>query len=160
MRQPIPTLPPLVRALLVLAALLLMVLLAPFPGPQAIVHAALVLVLAVDPNSPLLTAVYAAAAGWTLEGSLRLYPHLGGTAWADLSVALIAAGLARGWPPKTWKDWWPRLLLLHILQILLVHIAVRMACGPAPWGSTWVWSLLSLPLWGGLLWRWLRPRGR
>jgi hypothetical protein len=124
------------------------------------VHAALVLVIAVDPNSSLLTAIYAAAAGWTLEGSLRLYPHLGGTPWADLSLGLLAAGLARGWPPKSWKDWWPRLLLLHILQILLVHIAVHIACGPTPWGSAWVWSLLSLPLWGALLWRWQRPRGR
>lgn len=160
MKQASPTLPPLLRALLVLAVLLLLALLAPFPGPQAILHAFLVLGLALDPNSALLTVLYAAAAGWTVEGSARMYPHLGGTAWADLSIALLAASLARGWLPKSWKDWWPRILLLHILQILFIHIAVRMACGPTPWGTGWLWSLLSLPLWAGLLWRWQRPRGR
>ncbi|HJU83541.1 MAG TPA: hypothetical protein VJ600_04975 [Holophagaceae bacterium] len=155
-----PTLPPVVRGLLVLAGLLLLLLLAPFPGPQAIVHAALVLGLAVDPASSLLTALYAAAAGWMVEGSLRMVPHLGGTAWADMSLALLAAALLRGWPVKTWKEWWPRLLLLHLLQILAVQLAVRMASGTAPWANSWLWSLLTLPLWGWLLWRWQRPRGR
>ncbi len=160
MKQTTPTLPPLLRALLVGAGVLLLILLAPLPGLQAIVHAMVVLGLAVDPASSLLTALYAAAAGWAVEGSLRMYPHLGGTAWADMSLALIAAALTRGWPVKTWKEWWPRLLLLHILQLLLVQVAVRIACGSAPWGTAWLWSLLSLPLWGWLLWRWLRPKGR
>jgi hypothetical protein len=158
MKKVAPALPPLMRALLVAISLIVLALLAPFPGLQAIVHAALVLGLAVDPGSSLLTALYAAAAGWTLEGSARMYPHLGGTAWADMSLALVAASLARNWPPKAWKEWWPRLLLLHILQILLVHIAVRIACGPAPWGRAWSWSLLTVPAWGWLLWRWQRPR--
>ena len=155
MRRPAPTMPPLLRALLVTAAVLLLILTSPFPGPQSILHAMLVLGLAVDPASSLLTGLYAGAAGWAVEGSLRIYPHLGGTAWADMTVALVAMGLVRGWPPETWKEWWPRLLGLHLLQILLVHLGVRLACGPTPWGSQWLWSLLSLPLWG-----WLRPKGR
>lgn len=160
MKRPVPSIPPLRRLLICLAALLLVFLLAPFPGPQALVHTALVLGLAVDPSSSLLTGVYAAAGGWALEGSLRLYPHLGGTPWADMTVALAAMALARGWPASSYKAWLARLLGLQLLHLLLVHLAVRLAAGPVAWGTSWLWPLLALPLWGWLVWRWTRPEAR
>lgn len=134
-------------------ALALVFLCAPFPRLQAVFHVMLVLALAPRPGAPLRTALWAAAGGWALEGALRLYPHMGGTAWADMTVALMAAGMAGRWPLESLKGWLARLAALAILHTLLVHGAVRLAAGPHAWGSGWAWAMLSLPLWGWALWR-------
>lgn len=139
--------------LLCAAALGLVVLGAPFPRLQPVAHAALVLALAPRAAAPLFTALWAAAGGWALEASLRLYPHLGGTAWADLSVALLAGWMAGRWPLENLKGWLGRLAGLLLLHTLLVHGAVRLASGPHPWGLGWLIAALSLPLWGWAAWR-------
>jgi hypothetical protein len=139
--------------LLCAAALGLIVLSAPFPRFQAIPHVMLVLALAPRPGAPLVGALWALAAGWTLEGSLRLYPHLGGTAWADLSMTLLAGWMAGRWPLEGLKGWLARLASLSLLHGLLVHGAVRLATAPHPWGWGWFWALVSAPLWGWFAWR-------
>ncbi|HTL98829.1 MAG TPA: hypothetical protein VL181_08495 [Holophagaceae bacterium] len=151
---------PLQRTAAALAACLGLILLAPWPGAQAVLHAALVLGIALDPESALLTALWAAAGGWAVEGTLRLYPHYGGTPWADMSVALLAWWMIRDLPVGSFKGWLGRQALLGALWILAVHLAVRLAAGPHLWGWTWAWILLGLPFWGWLTWRWQRPGGR
>ena len=141
------------QTLLCAAALGLVVLCAPFPRVQPVVHALLVLALAPRPGAPLATARWAVAGGWMAESTLRLHPHLGGTAWADLSVALLAAWMAGRWPLEGLKGWMARLAALLVLHTLLVHGAVRLAAGPHPWGLGWLWAGLSLPLWGWAAWR-------
>lgn len=135
------------------AALGLIVLSAPFPMLQAVLHAALVLALAPRTESPLFGTLWALAAGWALEGTLRLYPHLGGTAWADMTLTLLASWMAGRWPLEGLKGWWVRLASLSLLHALLVHGAVRLATTSHPWGWGWFWTLLSVPLWGWLTWR-------
>jgi len=151
MRLPAPT--ALRQHLACGIALGLVVLSAPFPALQAICHALLVLALAPRPGAPLAGALWAVAAGWALEGSLRLYPHLGGTAWADLTVVLLAGWMAGRWPLEGLKGWLARLAGLCVLHFLLVHGAVRLASGPHPWGWHGLGTLLTLPLWGWLAWR-------
>ncbi len=135
----------------------LVALTAPFPVVQAILNALLVLALAPRPGAPLSGALWAVAAGWVLEGSLRLYPHLGGTAWANLSVVLLAGWMTGRWPLESLRGWLLRLAGLGVLHGLLVQGAVRLAAGPHPWGWGWLASLLTLPLWGWLSWRLLHP---
>jgi hypothetical protein len=139
--------------LLCAASLGLILLSSPFPMVQALPHAMLVLALAPRPGWPLVGALWSVAAGWALEGSLRLYPHLGGTAWADLTVTLLAGWMAGRWPLEGLKGWLLRLASLCLLHALLVHGAVRLAAGAHPWGLGWFWALLSVPLWGWLSWR-------
>ena len=124
--------------LLCAAALGLVALGAPFPALQAVFHAALVLALAPRAGSPLFGA---------------LYPHLGGTAWADLTLALLAGWMAGRWPLEGLKGWLARLAALSVLHALLVHGAVRVATTAHPWGWGWFWALLSVPAWGWLAWR-------
>lgn len=131
----------------------LLFLTAPFPVLQAVVHALLVLALAPRPGDPLMTALWALAAGWTVEGTLRLYPHLGGTAWADLNLALLAGWMAGRWPLEGLKGWLGRLLFLTSLHLLAIHGAVRLAAGPHPWGWGWLGVLATLPVWGWVAWR-------
>jgi len=135
------------------AGLGLIFLTAPFPRLQFVVHAVLVLALAPRPGAPLAAALWALAAGWALEGSLRLYPHLGGTAWADMTVTLVAGWMAGRWPLEDLKGWLARLFPLCLLHTLLVHGAVRLATNPHPWGWSWFWTLLTVPAWGWLTWR-------
>jgi hypothetical protein len=135
------------------AALGLLFLSAPFPRIQLVLHALLVIALAPRPGVPLMGALWALAAGWSLEGTLRLYPHLGGTAWADLTVTLLAGWMAGRWPLEGLKGWVVRLAGLSVVHVLLVHGAVRLAAGSHPWGWGWLGILLSVPLWGWLTWR-------
>lgn len=135
------------------AALGLVFLCAPFPGIQAIPHVALVLALAPRNGHLLRTALWAAAGGWALEGSLRLFPHMGGTAWADMTVALVVAWMAGRWPVEGLKGWMLRLAALIIPHALLTHAAVRLAAGPHTWDPGWIWALVSLPVWSWGLWR-------
>lgn len=152
--------PPGQRALAAAACVLGIVLLSPWPGLQGLLHVALVLGFALDPASALLTVIWAAAGGWALEGTLRIYPHLGGTPWADMTVALVARWLLAEWPVDSLKGWLGRQAALAFAWILLVHLAVRIAAGPHLWGREWIWILLGLPIWGWLTWRWQRPGGR
>ena len=145
--------------LLAAVALGLVFLCAPFPRLQAVFHVMLVLALAPRVGAPLRTALWAAAGGWALEGAARLYPHLGGTPWADMTVALLVAWMAGRWPLENLRGWLARLGVLLLLHTLLMHGAVRLAAGPHPWGTGWAWALLSLPLWGWVLWRLLYGDG-
>ncbi|GLH73531.1 hypothetical protein GETHLI_20330 [Geothrix limicola] len=150
--------PTLTRQNLVCAvALGLIFLSAPFPRLQLVLHAMLVIALAPRAGVPLMGALWALAAGWTMEGSLRLYPHLGGTPWADMSLALLAGWMAGRWPLEGLKGWLARLAALSLLHAILVHLAVRLATAPHPWGWGWFWVLLTTPLWGWAAWRLLHP---
>ncbi|MBP1773535.1 MAG: hypothetical protein H6P99_2698 [Holophagaceae bacterium] len=151
MRLPLPTATR--QNLLCAAALGLIFLSAPFPRIQPILHATLVLALAPRAGEPIVPALWALAAGWTLEGTLRLYPHLGGTAWADLTLTLLAGWMAARWPLESLKGWITRLAALTLLHTLLVHGAVRLAVGAHPWGYGWLWALVTVPLWGWASWR-------
>lgn len=131
----------------------LLFLTSPVPALQAILHAMLVLALAPRPAAPLTGALWAIAAGWAVEGSLRLYPHLGGTAWADLTLVLLVGWAAGRWPVEGAKSWLLRLGAFSLLHLLVVHGAVRLAAGPHPWGYSVLWVLATLPLWGWLAWR-------
>lgn len=148
---------PLRQDLFCALALALVFLCAPFPRLQAVIHGVLVLALAPRPGSALRTALWAAAGGWALEGAARLYPHMGGTPWADMTVALLAAWIAGRWPVESWRGWLPRLAGLLLLQTALVHGAVRLASGPHPWGTGWVWTLATAPAWAWAFWHLLGP---
>lgn len=126
---------------------------APWPSVQGIFHAFLVLGLAPQSNSLLLACLWSAAAGWLLEGTLRLYPVLGGTAWADLTLTIASVLLLRRWPADRLWIRWGQLAVFATLHGLAVHAAVRLASGPHPWGSGWIWGLVTVPLWGTLVHR-------
>ena len=122
----------------------------PWPGVQALLNTFLVLGLAPGFLSPLTGLLWAAAGGWVLEGTLRMYPHMGGTALGNMLACLVAYGLLLRWPPHTTKPYWGRQASLVILHTLAVHTAVRMAAGPHAWGTGWLWSLLLIPVWATL----------
>ena len=123
---------------------------APWPGLQATLNVFLVLGLAPGFSSPLTGVLWAASGGWVLEGTLRMYPVMGGTALGNMLVCLLAYGLLLRWPPHTTKPYWGRQAALVIVHTLLVHIAVRVASGPHSWGTGWLWSLLLVPVWATL----------
>ena len=110
----------------------------------------LVLGLAPGFRSPLSGILWAAAGGWVLEGTLRLYPHLGGTAFGNMLACLLAFSLLLRWPPHSLKPYWGRQAALVVLHTLLVHLSVRFAAGPHAWGTGWLWSLLLIPAWATL----------
>lgn len=120
---------------------------APWPGPQAVLNTFLVLGLAPGFASPLAGLAWAAAGGWVLEGALRLYPHLGGTAFGNMLACLLAYALALRWPPHTLKPYWARQAALTLIHTLLVHVSVTFAAGFHAWGTGWLWSLLLTPVW-------------
>lgn len=134
---------------------------APWPSVQGAFHAFLVLGLAPQSGNLLLACLWAAAGGWILEGTLRIYPVLGGTAWANLTLAALAYLLLRRWPPERLWIRLGQLAILAALHGLAIHGAVRLAAGPHPWGSGWLWGLASVPLWGTLVHRFrTRPFAR
>lgn len=143
--------------LLVLLTLGGIYLAAPWPTLQAVLNVFLVLGLAPEFRSPLVGACWSAAAGWVLEGTLRAYPHLGGTPLGNLVATLIAAWALSQWPPSRRKSFWTRLAALAVAHALLVHLAVRIASGPHPWGWGGLWTLLTIPLWGTVAFRLHRP---
>ena len=120
---------------------------AAWPGPQAVFHVFLVLGLAPEFRSPLTGVLWASAAGWVLEGSLRMYPHMGGTALANMVVCLLIHWTLNQWPPRSPKLYWARLGAFALFHILLVHGLVRFAAGPHAWGSGPFWALALVPLW-------------
>ena len=123
---------------------------APWPGPQAVLNTFLVLGLGPGFASPLAGMAWAAAGGWVLEGTLRLYPHLGGTAFGNMLTCLLAFSLLLRWPPHSLKPYWGRQAALVIVHALLIHGSVRFAAGPHAWGTGWLWSLLLIPAWATL----------
>lgn len=130
---------------------------APWPVLQGFFHAFLVVGLVPEFRSRLTGVLWAAAAGWVLEGTLRTYPVLGGTPLADMLVGLVGAGIIRRWPPEQPKLFWLRSAGLALLQAGLVHACVRIAAGPHAWGLGWVGALAGVPLWASLAFRVHRP---
>jgi hypothetical protein len=126
---------------------------APWPSVQGVCHVFLVLGLAPQSASLLVACLWSAAAGWVLEGTLRIYPVLGGTAWADITLTILAAFLVKRWPVDRLWIRWGQLAILAALHGLAVHAAVRLAAGPHSWGTGWIWGLASVPLWGTLVHR-------
>lgn len=152
--------PRLRRTLLCLVSLGVVHALAPWPGPQWAVMAFLVLGLAPGFASMLTAVLWAAAGGWALEASLRVHPHLGGTALGNMVACLLASWLLVQWPPHTRRPFWGRMAALVLVQALLVHLGVRLACGRHPWGLGWLWALVLIPLWGTLALRLVEPAHR
>jgi len=149
---------PAVRhALLATLSLALVQVAAPWPGLQAVAHALLVLGLAPDFRSPLVAMLWAAAAGWVLEGSLRVYPHLGGTALANMTLVLIIRWTLAQWPPRDRNPFWGRMAVFTLVHALLVHGLVRLAAGAHAWDSGVLWALFCVPIWSTLVFRIHRP---
>ena len=144
------TAPILRRHVIALATLGAIHFAAPWPGLQAILHVFLVLGLAPGFPSPLQGMFWAAWAGWVLEGTMRVYPHLGGTALGDMLTCLLAVWLLLQWPPHSLKPYWGRQAGLVLVHFLLVTACVRVAAGPHAWGLGWVWAMASIPLWATL----------
>lgn len=145
--------PPIRHALAMALALGGIFFAAPWPSVQGVFHAFLVLGLAPQSASLLLACLWSAAAGWLLEGTLRIYPVLGGTAWANITLTIVAAFLVKRWPVDRLWIRWGQLAILAALHVLAVHAAVRLASGPHGWGTGWIWGLASIPLWGTLVHR-------
>jgi hypothetical protein len=133
---------------------------AAWPGIQSVCHVFLVLGLAPEFRSPFVGALWAAAAGWVLEGSLRMYPHMGGTALANMIVCLLVAWTLIQWPPLSVKPYWARLGAFAVLHLFLVHGAVLLAAGAHIWGSGPIWTLLLLPVWATVAFKLYRPHYR
>jgi len=123
---------------------------APWPGPQAVLHTFLVLGLGPGFGSALAGMAWSAAGGWVLEGTLKLYPHLGGTAFGDMLACVLAYNLALRWPPHALKPYWGRQAALVVVHTLLVQLSVSFAAGAHTWGTGWLWSLLLIPAWATL----------
>ena len=138
------------RHLIALAALICVHFTAPWPGLQGIFSVFLVLGLAPGFPSPLQGLLWAAAAGWVVEGTQRLYPHLGGTPLGNMLTCLLAYWLLIQWPPHSQKPYWGRQAALVVLLHLLVNLLTRFAAGPHAWGYGWLWALLTVPLWANL----------
>lgn len=128
----------------------LLVALAPWPAAQAVVHVALVLAVAPAFGGSLATVLVAAAAGWTLETSLHLYPRLGATPLADMILALAAHGMRYQWPPERRLSYLVRMALLCLAHSLLARLLVTWAAGSHAWGWGWLLAFLTVPLWGSL----------
>lgn len=133
---------------------------APWPGIQAAFNAALVLGLAPEFRSPLVGLLWSAAAGWILEGTLRVYPQYGGTALANMILTLVAHGMLIQWPPQGARALWGRMAGLVAVHTVLVHLCVLIAAGRHAWGWHWVWSLASVPFWASLAFKLHRPLHR
>jgi len=159
MSQPTP-MPPLWRCTLAVVCLAAILILSPWPGPQAVFHAFLVLAVASGFESPLPAMLWAAAGGWALEASLRSYPHMGGTALANMAICLLVQSLMKHRPPDHKSSYWGQLAAFCLGHTLLTHLMVRIAAGPHAWGCGWLWSLLTVPLWGTLSLRLRLPQRR
>jgi hypothetical protein len=133
---------------------------APWPAVQAVFHALLVIGLAPEFRSPLMGALWAAAGGWVVEGTLRMYPHMGGTPFADMVVCLLVSWTLVQWPPRAPKAYWGRLGAFAVLHILLAHGMVLIAAGSHYWGYGSLWTLLTVPLWAALSYKLYLPHYR
>ncbi len=133
---------------------------APWPILQGLLHTFLVLGLAPAFGTSLGAVLVACAAGWVVEGTLHQYPRLGGTALADMTLALLAHWMRTQWPPEGVRSYAARLAVLCVALALLTHLVVRLAAGPHAWGTGWLWALLLVPAWGWWAFRLLPPPSR
>lgn len=124
-----------------------------WPVPQAMLHSLLVVALLPLMKDALATGVWALAAGWVMDLALRLQPHPGGTAWADLTMVLFLRAAVRLWPPPDRSGYVLRLLGGLLIHGLLVQSALSLANGPHAWGAAWLWGAASGLLWGGWTWK-------
>lgn len=145
--------PALRHGLLAIFSLAGIHLTAPWPGPQAVINAFLVLGLAPEFRSPFMATLWAAGAGWVLEGSLRQYPHLGGTALANMVVCMLVRWTLIQWEPRERNPYWGRMAAFTVFHVLLVYGVVRFTAGPHPWGTGPLWALLCVPLWATVSFR-------
>lgn len=134
-------------------ALVAVFLAAPWPNLQAVFHVLLVVGLAPQARAPLATGLLACAAGWVLEGTLRMVPRMGGAPLADLLVALAARALLAQPLGGRLGAFLGRYGVLAALLGPLIHLFAWLGNGPHPWGWGWLVSLLTVPLWGTLAWR-------
>jgi len=137
--------------------LLGMYFLAPWPGPQAVIHIFIVLGIAPGLRKPISCALLAAAAGWVLESALRTYPGMGGTALGNMVCALIFWYFLSIGPPEKPFTYYLQLALAVILHSVVVYFLVNVASGSHILGYGWQWSLVLLPFWGPLAWRLFKP---
>lgn len=138
-------------------SLMLLPLLAPWPLLQAPVHAALVLGIAPGFHSRLAGILWASAAGWAVELSLRLVPQTGIWPLVDMTMALALSWTLEHWPPEGRLARWGRLGIAAILHMVLIHGLQRWLIGPHVWGwDGWV-VVATVPLWGSWPVRWYRP---
>ena len=142
--------PMLRRHAIALAALAGIHFTAPWPGIQTVFHVFLVLGLAPGFTTPIQGLVWALAGGWVLEGTLRIYPHLGGTPLANMLMCLLAYWLVLQWPPHSRNPFWGRCAALAVLHWFLANLLVRFAAGPHAWGYGWIWAVAAVPLWATL----------
>ncbi len=145
-----PAAPAFRRHAIALVALVGIHFTAPWPGLQAMFHVFLVLGLAPGFPSLLQGLLWSALAGWVLEGSLRVYPHLGGTALGNMVATMLVYWLLLQWPPHSRKPYWGRQAAMVLIHAILVHTTVRIAAGPHTWGFGWLWALVTIPLWASL----------
>ncbi|WP_005031883.1 hypothetical protein [Holophaga foetida] len=149
MSQPAP-LAPVWRCALGLLCFAAIILSSPWPGPQAIFQAFLVLAVASGFESPLVAMLWAAAGGWILEGSLRMYPQMGGTALANMTLCALTQWHFKNRPPDHKTSYWGQLAAFSLGHFVLTHLLVRLTAGPHAWGMGWLWVLLTIPVWGTL----------
>jgi hypothetical protein len=134
-----------------------MYFLAPWPEPQAVFHVFIVLGLAPVLRTPLYCALLAASAGWLFEIALRSYPGLGGTALGNMACALLLWYSLSISPPGKAFVYYLQLALSVGLHAVLVYFFVNIAAGPHNVGYGWQLSLIFLPVWGPLAWRFYSP---
>lgn len=125
---------------------------APWPVAQGLLHGFLLAALLPLLPDPLLAALGALAAGWLTESTLRMVPHPGGVAWADLTLMLFVRMADRLRPPDSRGLYTARIVSILILQGLLIHGAVFIANGAHAWGTVWFWPPLTALLWAPRLW--------
>lgn len=144
-------------ALLALLGLAGLYLLAPWPGPQAVLHVLLVFGVAPAMRTYLNCAIAAAMAGWVLETALRAYPGMGGTALGNMVCAVALWYMLTVSPPEKPFVYYLQLVLAVMLHTIIVHFFVTIASGPHPWGHGWQWAIVLLPLWGPMAWKLYTP---
>jgi hypothetical protein len=130
---------------------------APFPSPQAVIHAFLVLGIAPGLKAPLQCALLASAAGWLSEVALRTYPAMGGTAMGNMLCAVLLWYSLSLSPPGKPFVYYIQLAIAVVLHAAAVYFFVNIASGPHEIGYGWQWSLVLLPAWGALAWRFYTP---
>jgi len=145
------------RGLVATFCLVILYILAPWPGPQAVLHAFIVLGLAPELRSYLNCTLLAAAAGWLLELGLRTYAGMGGTALGNMACALLLWYSLSISPPEKHFTYYLQIVLAIALHTFVVHFCVSLASGIHSWGYGWQWSLVLLPVWGPIAWRLYRP---
>jgi len=134
-----------------------MYFLAPFPSPQAVIHVFIVLGIAPGLKTPLQCVTLAAAAGWLIEVALRTYQGMGGTALGNMLCAVLLWYSLSLSPPGKAFVYYFQLAVAVVLHSAAAYFFVNIASGPHDFGYGWQWSLVLLPVWGPLAWRFYSP---